>query len=355
MEFGIFLAGHWLDINEPPDELFQGIVDEAVLAEELGFDTVWFAEHYFNNYIAQTDPLQIAAIVADRTQRIKLGTAVLVLPFHHPLQLAGRISQLDQLSKGRVISAFGRGAFPFEMNQLGTEMTNEESRKFCAESFSVISKVLESRMQAVDHHGEHWSFENLTIVPPAYSDESTDLWLAAQSPESAKWAVEVCVANERSPRVFCSQLRQPFSFIESVYSAFTEALQEHGIPREDALFAVNQTVFVADTDQEAIDEAFKTVYPITRGIVNMQAVAGAATGRVVNGVVTDTPFENEPSKEELMHNTAIGSPETVIAALRPYREAGIDHLSLHTNIGLDGEAVKKSMRLTAEHIIPALR
>lgn len=355
MELGAFLPGHWFDTSRPIGEVLEELVDQAVLAEELGYDTVWFAEHYFNNYVATPAPLQLAAIAGSRTSSIKLGTAVMVLPFHHPLQLASELTQLDVLTEGRVVAAFGRGSYPFEQNQMGFSMTNEENLAYCEESFEVIAKTMRSRMKAVAHSGERWNFENVTLVPPSHSATTPDLWMAAQSATSAKWAVELCVKSGLRPQIFCSQLRRPFSLVEEVYNAFTEALAENGIAREEGTFAINQLALVADTDEEAVTEVFKTIYPLNRGVWNLQGVTGNAVGHVVDGVVSDAPMANEPTREQLIENSLVGSVDTVLAKMVEYRDLGVDHLSLQTNISIDASVVEKSMRLTARHILPCLR
>lgn len=102
MRFYLFLPGQWWDRSKPAARLYEEMVEQAVLAERLGYDGIWLAEQNLVSFLAAPDPLQLAAAIAQRTSAIRIGVAVFVLPFHHPLRLAGQIAQADQLCEGRV-------------------------------------------------------------------------------------------------------------------------------------------------------------------------------------------------------------------------------------------------------------
>jgi alkanesulfonate monooxygenase SsuD/methylene tetrahydromethanopterin reductase-like flavin-dependent oxidoreductase (luciferase family) len=205
-------------------ELYGELIKQAQLAEELGFDTAWLAEHHFNNYVAQPSPFQLAAMLGATTSRIRLGIAVVVLTFHHPLRLAGELAQLDVLTQGRLDVAVGRGAFPWEAHQMGIKQTDQENRDYCSEHLLVMARALRSPMKAIDHQGKLWQFANLTIIPPTYTEKSPTFWVAAQRPESVPWAIESCLNAGLPPILFCSQLRRPFKLIEDVHAAYEREL-----------------------------------------------------------------------------------------------------------------------------------
>ena len=227
MEFSIFVPGHWFDLSTPPKRLYHELLEQGELAEELGFDSVWLAEHHFNNYVAQPGPFQLAAMLGERTKTVNIGIAVVVLTFHHPLRLAGELAQLDVLLDGRLEAALGRGAFPWEAHQMGIVQTQAESREYCREHIKVMATTLRSRGAAIDYEGERWSFSNLTIIPPTATDASPRFWVAAQRPDSVEWAVSSALEAGLPPIVFCSQLRRPFSLIEGMAAAFKESIAAH--------------------------------------------------------------------------------------------------------------------------------
>lgn len=117
-------------------------VDNLVLAEELGFDSVWITEHHFSDYSMSNDPVQLLTYVAARTRHVKLGTQCIIVPWHHPVRLAERIINLDILSNGRTILGFGGGLAQHEFAGLGIDMN--KSRELYNEILEVVCSALES-------------------------------------------------------------------------------------------------------------------------------------------------------------------------------------------------------------------
>src|SRR5579872_5003165 len=91
-------------------------------AEALGFDSIWSVEHHFNGYAMCPDPLKFLTYIAARTSRVKLGTMVIVAPWHHPIRVAEDVSVLDQISGGRVVLGIGRGVSKMEFDGFGADM-----------------------------------------------------------------------------------------------------------------------------------------------------------------------------------------------------------------------------------------
>ena len=353
MECAAFLPGHWFDLSKPPARLYGELIEQAELAEALGFDAVWLAEHHFNNYVAQPGPLQIAAIVASRTRRVRIGIAVVVAPLHHPLRLAGELAQLDVLANGRLEVAVGRGAFPWEAEQMGVHQSEQESRDFCKEHLLVMATALRSRMEAVDHKGSRWTFSNVTIIPPTATPASPRFWMAAQQPASVPWAVASCLDAGLPPAIFCSLLRRPFALVEEMRAALTRSLVERAFSGP-GLLAINQVVHLAPSTDQARREAAAALYPLNRAVQNLLPKSGVDGPVLRNGIASDIPLAQEPSEDDLLANAIIGDPDTAIEQVRRYANCGVGHLSLHFNIGQPHEFVVRSMRLFAEVVRPAL-
>lgn len=109
-------------------EVFADALEDAVLAEHLGFDSVWLTEHHGSAYGLAAAPSVIAAAIAARTERVAIGYAVNVTPLHHPLRLADEIATVDHLSGGRVIAGFGAGYSPVEYRHLGVDFDDRHRR-----------------------------------------------------------------------------------------------------------------------------------------------------------------------------------------------------------------------------------
>ena len=348
MEFGVFLAGHWMDKSRSANEFYAELVEQAVYADALGFDQVWIAEHYIVDYIAVPDPFQLATIIVERTQRIKVSTAVIILRNYHPIKLAAQIAMIDVLSNQRFVAALGRGASGHELHEMELEMTQEESREFYHEHVSAMSKLWHSR-KSVSHRGRHFQFDNSCIMPPPLS-EHPPFYLVGLSPPSIRMSVNQCKESGIPPNVICSPFREPFSHVEACHAAYAEALAESGYAREEGMFAINRSTYVTDTDEQA-HEIMPTVRNMHRGLVRMLSNEEI----IEDGVMRYDPVDNEPSGQEIFDNCVFGSPATVREKVREYEALGINHFSAYMNMGQAHEMVMGSLERFAREVMPAFR
>src|SRR5262249_26317080 len=136
-------------------------VDQMVLSEQLGYDSVWLTEHHFSDYGVSSAPSVLAATVAARTERLNIGLAVFVLPFHHPLRLAEGTATVEILSGGRPMVGLGRGNRRLEF--LGHMVRQEHSREYLEEGVEVLLQAW--TQERVTFHGKHWSFDGIPVHP----------------------------------------------------------------------------------------------------------------------------------------------------------------------------------------------
>src|SRR5258705_2511741 len=133
MEFGIFNLMGSRDPEKPTVEIFAEVAEQTRLADELGYAIAWFAEHHFSNYCLCASPLMMVAHCASITKRIRLGTAVVVLPLYNPARLAAEIATADALSNGRLMLGIGAGYQPYEFERFGVDIARnlEMTAEFC--------------------------------------------------------------------------------------------------------------------------------------------------------------------------------------------------------------------------------
>ena len=153
----------------------------AQLAEPLGFDSLWTVEHHFTDYTMTPDPLQFLAFMAGQTQTIKLGSMVMVLPWHKPILAAEKISMLDNLSDGRMLLGIGRGIGRVEYEGLGVDQNH--SREIFVESANAVLEALETGKMEMD--GEHFTQLPRDIRPEPFKTFRDRTYAAAISPESS--------------------------------------------------------------------------------------------------------------------------------------------------------------------------
>ena len=184
MKFGIF------SLSQMPDqagrvEAFDSDFRQFELAEELGYDSVWLAEHLFSTYGIVTSTQVLAAAVARRTERIKIGTAVVVIPFNHPLRTASDFALVDVLSHGRLLFGAGRAYQPHEFVGLGVPI--EESREMYAEGMDVVLRAWTE--ETIAHQGKYWTVpEPVEVLPKPVQQPHPPVYQACVSPESFETA-----------------------------------------------------------------------------------------------------------------------------------------------------------------------
>ena len=140
MKFGTFLLMQSPSARSS-EEIYSRALELAQAAETLGFRNVWLAEHHFSTYGYLSRPVQLATFLAAKTSRIRVGTAVIVVPLHHPLVIAEEVATVDLLSGGRFDLGLGRGYQPYEFERLGLDLETGRSR--WEESVDILLKALD--------------------------------------------------------------------------------------------------------------------------------------------------------------------------------------------------------------------
>lgn len=345
MKFYCFLQGAWHGRHKPIGQVYEEIVAEAVLAEELGYDGIFLAEQNLVSFLATPDPLQLAAMIAQKTKRIRIGLAIMVLPFHHPLRLAGEIAQLDQLCHGRLDLGVGRGASPYQAERYGMTMDDATSRRYFEEHLKIMTQHWANPEEDLAYDGEFFQYPGTTVLPAPVQRPHPRLWIAALSPSSTKWAIQLGYESHH----LNSPFREPFSWVEQVYRGFEEGLKEQGRARESSMFGINRQTYVAPTEAEA-KEILYTIrdhHRIIEQQVNMKKE------EIQKGeYIVDKPVPNEPSMEEMYANTFIGTPEIVRAKMQDYYDLGVDLISTWHHLGQPHAQVRRSMELFATEVMP---
>ncbi|HXQ49981.1 MAG TPA: LLM class flavin-dependent oxidoreductase [Stellaceae bacterium] len=164
MKFGYFTLSdnHYTNNTRTPNALVMDIVDEALYAETLGYNSAWLGEHHFNSLGILSCPDIALAYIAARTKHIRLAPAVTVLPIHHPIRVAEQWATLDLLSGGRVDFATGRGYDRGEY--LPFKAPFDDNTTAFAEGLDVLNRLWSSD-QPISHHGKYYDFDNVAITP----------------------------------------------------------------------------------------------------------------------------------------------------------------------------------------------
>ena len=182
MRFSIIFV---TQVRDGQPEPFDDLMEQIELADRLGFETAWLTEHHFSGYGRPSVPALAGHAIA-RTEQIRIGNAVAVLPLHHPLQVAEDWATLDHLAKGRLDLGVGRGSQPTEFTGFGISL--DQARERFDEALEIIRLAWTKDSFAYD--GEFWSFPELSLKPKPYQDPHPPIWQAAVSAYTVQMIVE---------------------------------------------------------------------------------------------------------------------------------------------------------------------
>jgi alkanesulfonate monooxygenase SsuD/methylene tetrahydromethanopterin reductase-like flavin-dependent oxidoreductase (luciferase family) len=327
-------------------DIIQHEMDQMVLSEALGFDAVWLTEHHYADYGLSAAPSVLAATLAARTERVTIGTAVYVVPFHHPLRLAEETATLDILSNGRLVVGVGRGNRPLEFVGHGVRL--DDSRTRLEEGVDVLVQAW--TQERVDFQGQHWQFSNMPVYPKPRTRPHPPLAVAAISPDSIAWTAR------RGYRLLSSGLGTPLPALSRQRELYLAALGDRDAA---TAWTVTRHVYVAATDQQARAEA----EPHERWYLDSFARSLRPDG--LSGLTEQTRTQaaefarraSERRWEDLIEDSLlIGSPETVRGKVGELEAAGVGELVCWMNFGgLPIERVERSMRLFADEVMPAFQ
>ena len=242
MDFNHFLTSYMPDPNIGSKIHFQNMIEQSILAEKLGYKTVSIPEHHLINLLMMPSPLQMAVKIAALTKNISVSTSVAVLPLHDMRTYAGEVSTADILTDGRLILGVARGAFPWEMERLGTPI--EKSKEKFIESLEVLQKLLAE--EEVSYKGKYYNFDALTIMPRPIT-QPVPIMIAAMDPKSIKNAAS------RGFHVQSTVLSGTKELLMERVNAFKEGCEELGEKGKLLKLSMQRMMFVAK-DQDDVEK-----------------------------------------------------------------------------------------------------
>jgi alkanesulfonate monooxygenase SsuD/methylene tetrahydromethanopterin reductase-like flavin-dependent oxidoreductase (luciferase family) len=341
VRFGLFILFEWPGPARSFATMYEELLEQIEYAEEQGLEVVWLAEHHFVSYSASPSPLMFAIKAAGRTRRIRFGTGVLVLPFYHPLRLAGEVAVADILTGGRLEIGVGRGAYPYEFERYAVPFT--EGRDRTQECLEIMLRAWQE--DNIAHQGRFHSFPPVTVLPKPLQRPHPPIWIAALSPESFKYAIA------RGHHLLSTVFRDPLDKVAEKIDVYHRALKDAGKVEADCDLGILRIAYVADTEAAA-REALPHVVKSHRTWHHLHF----GTESVRGGVVSSDPVENEPSPEEAYERLVIGSPERCIRQIQALEAVGVKLLLMNMNFGnMTHRETMRSLRLFGQEILPAFR
>ncbi|MBI4610763.1 MAG: LLM class flavin-dependent oxidoreductase [Candidatus Rokubacteria bacterium] len=330
MKFGIFsVVDHYpKELPRTSVQFYAELLEQVVAAEELGFESFWVAEHHFHEYGGIPRPPIWLAAAAERTRLIRLGSAVVVLPFDNPLRVAEDYAMVDVLSSGRLNLGVGSGYLKHEFEGFG--VSPEEKRDRFDEALEIVLRAWSG--ERVTYEGKYHRVRDVQLNVLPVQKPRPPIWVAILRNEAAPFVGQKGFPIMMIPYATTEQLSE----IAETVRQFREAFVAAGGRRDDATVPFGLHTYCAESFEEARADAREAMdrYVRTRLYAKQR------------------PFELLVEKDLL----AFGSPEDVIQVARRYAAAGLTHFLAITNFGgLEHKKVLRSMELLAKHVFPAFR
>ena len=342
MEFGALMMFR----NPPPwrrpiQEVYRDLLDLCVLAEELGFDHLWTSEHHFLDDGWSPSQLPILAAVAARTERIRIGTFVLLLPFHNPIRVAEDAATVDIISNGRLDLAVGPGSDPGDYATFGVPMKQRRPRMH--EGLKIIRRCLEE--EEFSFTGKYWEFNHVRMTPKPVQ-KPLPLWVAALGPQ---------VLAEAGANGYHLAAAPP----AGVQKIYDDALRQAGYDPRNFQRAGLHVGHVAETWKKAWDECEEQLR--WHMAVHFRAMAAAENEGLRRRLVPDL---NIPPLGELRKTgrgpsgpAYVGSPEDVSRMLEEeLKTTPMTQIVFSLDApGMDPRHMRSSLELLAKEVMPHFR
>ncbi len=262
MKFAVFSLMQWPEDRSQTD-VYRNELEQLTEAEAQGYDAAWLAEHHFSRYGLSASRHLVAAHLAARTRRIRIGTAVTILPFMHPLRAAEELAMLDVLSNGRLDWGAGRGYQGHEFAGFGVDIA--KSHRIFREQLDVIRRAWTGERFA--HEGEFFRFRELVCLPTPIQKPHPPIWIAALSSSTIEWAAD------HGYLVLTDQF-SPVHRIEENRQLYFERAAKAGVDVETAELPTLRQVYVGETMKKAREQAAPALLWYYRSLARVGSPGG---------------------------------------------------------------------------------
>lgn len=347
MEVGLLSLGDWLPDPRTgqlltPSERHRSIVESAVRAELAGFDSVWIGEHHFCHYILSAPPVVLGAIAA-RTERIRLGTGVTLLPHLDPVRCAEDYATVDVVSGGRLELVVGRGILARSYAEFGQSL--EQSREIYAEHLELLLRLWQE--EGVSWSGKHRPpLGGVTIHPRPSQQPHPPIWVGGGSSNES-----VDLAARLGLGLMLPSVVAPPEAFAPMAERYRERFAAEGHPSAEPRVGAVNHVHVASTSEQAREHwrpHYESYWEFVLGLIRDH---GAASLRLPRGQ------RFEPDYDLMLKGPAIcGSPAEVADRLLAMRELlGLDvHLAMLDLGGLPPDELYRTIDLYGERVLPEI-
>jgi alkanesulfonate monooxygenase SsuD/methylene tetrahydromethanopterin reductase-like flavin-dependent oxidoreductase (luciferase family) len=347
VEFGIF---H--EFERPPGmseaQAFTNAFDLVDVAEDGGLHAVWLAELHFNpKRSVLASPMLLAGAIGARTSKIKIGTAVQILPLCHPLQLAEEAATVDHVSHGRLIFGVGRSGFARTYAAYGVPYA--ESRERFAETLEIVRRAWTE--ETFTFEGKYFQYHDVCVVPKPFQQPHPPIRVAATSVDTFP------TIGAQGHDLFAAVRTGTLSELAPNVAAFRAAHAAAGHPGKGGVF-LRVPVYVAESFSEAVDATRDSIMAFYRQLgEQLEASARESGARAIEQRdVRGRRLQEATLEEVLREKVIVGTPDMVVQRLSEIsEELDLDGILAELNCGgqVPRDGVIRSLKLLCSEVMPA--
>jgi alkanesulfonate monooxygenase SsuD/methylene tetrahydromethanopterin reductase-like flavin-dependent oxidoreductase (luciferase family) len=321
MQFGLFGGARTKrSVGIEDSQGYESFIEYIIEADRLGFKQLFMVEHHFTGHGQVSASMTVLAYLAARTKKIRLGTAVVVLPWHNPVLVAEQAATLDLLSGGRVDFGVGKGYRQAEFDGFCIPMA-EATERF-DEAMEIIRKAWTTEGR-FSHHGKRWHYDNIVVEPAPLQRPHPPLWLAAGSPDS------VCRAAREGYNLLLDQLAQTDQIVRRI-ALFREECERVGRAYNSNMVATSRALQMIHSEEER-----QQAYETRKRVIN--TIGDLARDKLADRVEEDTA-------------PLLGTPDEIIARLKELEAGGATNILL-----VDPNASVGNLRAFAREVMPSFK
>ncbi|HET8997743.1 MAG TPA: LLM class flavin-dependent oxidoreductase [Acetobacteraceae bacterium] len=333
MQFGLFGAASAQRGGPDVDSAagFKDYIEYLIEAEALGYHSSFIVEHHFTGFGQVSATLNLLTWIGARTRNLRLGTAVIVLPWHNPVLLAEQAATIDLLSGGRLDFGIGKG---YRHNEFASfRIPMEEAEPRFEEAIDIITQSWTSN-ERFNFHGKYWQFDDIIVEPPTYQKPHPPFWQGAGHPES------ISRVAKRGHNLLVDQFC-PLNVAAERVALYKAAMQQHGFAYDPSMAGVARAFHVA-RDAADKDAAIERRLVAQRRMTEIsQRPDGKNTASIM--AYSDTKAASEAS-------ALYGSPDEIARKLETLRDQGVEYVLLN-----GGGTSRDNLRRFAREVMPAFR
>jgi alkanesulfonate monooxygenase SsuD/methylene tetrahydromethanopterin reductase-like flavin-dependent oxidoreductase (luciferase family) len=345
VKFSISVSLERFDPTLDMREVSAQALELVQMAEDGGFEIAWTPEHHTIEFTIAPNPFTILTHWASHTRTIRLGTAVVVAPYWHPIRVAGEAALCDVFSNGRLEFGIGRGAYQFEFDRMAGGIPQQEGGAFMQEMLPAVKALWQGDYE---HRGKYWSFPSATAVPKPLQRPHPPIWVAARDVATFDWAIKQGADIQSTP------LSRPNSEVEVLGQRFREALAANPRGRRPRFLMLRRTCVYADPSDwmapvrasiehgRHFENLFKNIGTVRNGFPEPVDVSVIAN-------------RNEYEPTFIRENMMFGTPEEVVRKLEFYQACGVDNYCYGASFGLPFDVQRRSLQLFISQVMPHFR